>query len=731
MSGGALEQPRRRHDSQLPAEATHSSPKARPVQRRQAERIQHHVVDLDVISESNPNTRTRGADADPEATAALSDDIQTLHDELFDSQKRLGNKQLKDMLKALNGQQASAQDAAFIHELLGEIPDELSETAGATESLIQAEKARDSHFIKRVRKRLHPVNMLAKTFLVIGGMGVIMPLLLPFLLAGVAIKGKRDLLISKAIKHTDSHKNFHNNSKTRDNLRKLYTAIVQHMAAPTEPSDSVVLQRLFMHFDKYTDTEALVSLSKDLIKRGYDINYATDSGKNALHCLLDRGYQYRYPEVIGGENPRRNRHRKRHAANPEHKRQFARFTRHLLSKMSAAAVNQVDTESGHTAFHKALLQSGKAVIRLFLNSPKLDVNQGDSQGYRPLHYAAYSTNLALCRELLQLGARLDLQNEMGNTALHTAALANREPSATLLVDQMTEAQLSIRNENNRTALDEAMHCGNFKVAKVIIRRLMTFDKRIKSVERHFKSLLKTQDIPYPLLVKKLSHPDVSACNKKLIAFIKQLNAEQLLVKAGEGKTLLDIAIKEKNDVIVQAIIKQLESFSADTLPTLILRSGQVATKRAQRIFDKQAKRMIKLLDANALLDAAQDQDCLFEHAVRAKNSSVLKAMKAHILKDKRVAIHRLIKDRQVYGKMMTAAYNDLACSCINKRSIRHLEARNDLGYNVVEQCLVERNLTVLNAASVKFNKAGKQATIQPAVQRQMRVQVFMQRVLAN
>lgn len=99
-----------------------------------------------------------------------------------------------------------------------------------------------------------------------------------------------------------------------------------------------------------------------------------------------------------------------------------------------------------------------------------DVNyQIHHNGNTPLMYAAWYGNVAgVVRELIQSGARLNMQNFKGDTALIFAARHGHTREAELLVN--ARASLEIRNENESTTLIEAARSWyNLKVMRVLIQ----------------------------------------------------------------------------------------------------------------------------------------------------------------------------------------------------------------------------------------------------------------------
>jgi hypothetical protein len=68
----------------------------------------------------------------------------------------------------------------------------------------------------------------------------------------------------------------------------------------------------------------------------------------------------------------------------------------------------------------------------------------------PLHYAVKSGNISVVSIILQEGAKVNIQDRYGNTALHLAALSNHERAWDLLIDH--GALIGVENDSHLTAL---------------------------------------------------------------------------------------------------------------------------------------------------------------------------------------------------------------------------------------------------------------------------------------
>ena len=91
-----------------------------------------------------------------------------------------------------------------------------------------------------------------------------------------------------------------------------------------------------------------------------------------------------------------------------------------------------------------LIESGKANVD----------ERGGAYGSTPIGWAAFTGRTSLARDLLALGARVDIPAAMGSTALHMATWnGDNVELLKLLLD--AKADPSIRNASRETALEQA------------------------------------------------------------------------------------------------------------------------------------------------------------------------------------------------------------------------------------------------------------------------------------
>jgi len=156
---------------------------------------------------------------------------------------------------------------------------------------------------------------------------------------------------------------------------------------------------------------------------------------------------------------------------------------HLKKGDIGAAHALIDTESNNKHWNPLIYaaKNGKIVIAELLGSHAKYVNQKDSLGNTPLHYAIVNGHEDICRVLIRYRNKnklnlLSTDNE-GNTPLHVAALHNRIDILELLL--ATEpALLNMKNQNGETALKIA--CDHYHTN--MIRKLLYKGASLEGIE---------------------------------------------------------------------------------------------------------------------------------------------------------------------------------------------------------------------------------------------------------
>lgn len=101
-------------------------------------------------------------------------------------------------------------------------------------------------------------------------------------------------------------------------------------------------------------------------------------------------------------------------------------------------------------------------VRIWLDDPKNDMNQGDDHGFSPLHWACFAGQTNITDMLLSRGARINATNMGEDTALHLAASHGHLDCVTLLLKN--RADVNALNEHGNTPLHYACFWGHLDIA---------------------------------------------------------------------------------------------------------------------------------------------------------------------------------------------------------------------------------------------------------------------------
>lgn len=121
------------------------------------------------------------------------------------------------------------------------------------------------------------------------------------------------------------------------------------------------------------------------------------------------------------------------------------------------------------------IQSGDRRVAMELVAKGADVNQTQSDGTTPLHWAVYKFDRELVQTLLKKGARVNAVNRYGASPLsESVRVANLEISEMLLE---AGADANVANEDGQTALMLAARTGNVALAKLLVTRGADVNRR--------------------------------------------------------------------------------------------------------------------------------------------------------------------------------------------------------------------------------------------------------------
>ena len=125
--------------------------------------------------------------------------------------------------------------------------------------------------------------------------------------------------------------------------------------------------------------------------------------------------------------------------------------------------NVIEPVRGNTALIVAVEEGSMRVFNLLVNHAKVDVNMRAANGNTALMLAAWKSNTAAARVLLEKGAKV---SEPGWTALHYAAASGSEEIAKLLLQH--KAKVDARAPNGTTPLMMAARSGHTKIARLLL-----------------------------------------------------------------------------------------------------------------------------------------------------------------------------------------------------------------------------------------------------------------------
>ncbi|XP_059975390.1 ankyrin repeat domain-containing protein 29 isoform X2 [Mesoplodon densirostris] len=209
-----------------------------------------------------------------------------------------------------------------------------------------------------------------------------------------------------------------------------------------------------------------------------------------------------------------------------------------------------------------------ALLRLLLNSGRVDVDCRDSHGTTLLMVASYAGHIGCVRELILQGADINLQRESGTTALFFAAQQGHNDVVRFLFE--FGASTEFRTKDGATALFLAAQGGYLDV----IRLLLSSGAKVNQPR---------QDGTAPLwIASQMGHSEV-------VRVMLLRGADRDAARHDGTTALLKAANKGYNDVI-----KELLKFS----PTLgILKNGTSALHVA--VLSGNIKAVALLLEAGA------------------------------------------------------------------------------------------------------------------------------------
>jgi ankyrin repeat protein len=172
-----------------------------------------------------------------------------------------------------------------------------------------------------------------------------------------------------------------------------------------------------------------ISLVKELLAAGIDINTINSAGKSVLYVAFEKGYIALTQELI----------------------------------RLGAQVNATD-HKGRSLLHHTVINNQLTVTNALLGVGA-DIHLADTNGFTALHLAAQHNQPEIAKQLIALGAVVDAQDKQQMTPLHWAAQNSHAAVAITLIQ--AGADLQAFDEQGYIPLDYAMQQGNLELVKVI------------------------------------------------------------------------------------------------------------------------------------------------------------------------------------------------------------------------------------------------------------------------
>ncbi|KAK5048092.1 hypothetical protein LTR84_006282 [Exophiala bonariae] len=122
--------------------------------------------------------------------------------------------------------------------------------------------------------------------------------------------------------------------------------------------------------------------------------------------------------------------------------------------------------SRHSELHAAAYWGLTNTTKRLIVDDGMDPNTGNSQGWRPLHWAAHNGHLAVCRVLLDNGADPNTQDERGWTPLFWSSFYHDVAGTKLFLSRGTDH--TTKDCNGWTALHWAVSRGEAESVKILL-----------------------------------------------------------------------------------------------------------------------------------------------------------------------------------------------------------------------------------------------------------------------
>src|SRR6476659_9640342 len=132
-----------------------------------------------------------------------------------------------------------------------------------------------------------------------------------------------------------------------------------------------------------------------------------------------------------------------------------------MAALVATALPQVQAGKLATA-----IQEGKRAAALEMIRAGGDVNEAQSDGTRPIHWAVYRVDYELMEALLAKKAKADVRNELGSTPLTEAVKLGDQRLVKMLLDAGSGPEGA--NDDGQTALMLAIKNGDLALVQMLV-----------------------------------------------------------------------------------------------------------------------------------------------------------------------------------------------------------------------------------------------------------------------
>ncbi|WP_422410919.1 MULTISPECIES: ankyrin repeat domain-containing protein [unclassified Endozoicomonas] len=243
----------------------------------------------------------------------------------------------------------------------------------------------------------------------------------------------------------------------------------------------------------------------------------------------------------------------------------------------------VQTESGLTVLHEAVLANSYSVVRLLIRVGLIKINAQDDQGNTSLHYAIQNNDMEMIEILLSAGAGINIMNGLGYTPLHLAVQLENQVIVDYLLNEDKHkdeiANPNIRAQDGRTPLDIAFERGLLKMVRALgpITWHNTLPKENKIFHTIIHRMFVLQGIDHAELLQTLyEHDPYLSFDKNMqdfsgntplhvalemgldqasVLFIR-LYKPALNIQNNEGQTPLHVALRYGNQKAIEFLIEK-------------------------------------------------------------------------------------------------------------------------------------------------------------------------------